>query len=117
MKAKKRQSQQPRQTGKVDLPRAEPSTPTLLPAATSWIRYLARIQDETFYFLHACSSRSVETMKRLSTCRKIDDVVDAHASLAGDLLSDFAEEGALMASFFYEPAAQPAATEGTKRAS
>lgn len=83
-----------------------------LPGAASWIRYLARVQDETFYFLHACSSRVAESMQRFAACRTFEDLVDAHATLVGDLLEDFAEEGALMASRLYEPRTEADAQAG-----
>ena len=106
MKTKKRQSHQPRRSEKADLPIAEFALPMSLPGATSWIRYLARLQDETFYFFHALSSRMVETTQRFAACRNFEDVVDTYATLVGDLLEDFAEEGALMATLLCEPEAE-----------
>lgn len=108
MKTKKRQSRQARRSEKADLPLIGSAASMPVPSATSWIRYLARLQSETFYFFHACSSRVVETTERFAACRKIDDVIDAQATLVGDLLEDFAEEGALMASLLWEPNAEAA---------
>ena len=110
MKAIKRQSRKPRRRNDTDTPHLEYLTPTSVPNAASWLRYVSGIQAETFYFFRACSSRMVETMQRFATCRKFEDVVDAQATLVGDLLSDFAEEGALMASLLCDPAAPMAET-------
>lgn len=108
MKAIKRHSPKSRRHNGTDAPHHEYLTPTSVPSATSWLRYVSGIQAETFFFFRACSSRMVETMQRFATCRKFEDVVDAQATLVGDLLSDFAEEGALMASLLCEPASQAA---------
>ena len=99
MKKSRRQSRQARQGENADLLQA---APTFLPGTVSWIRYLARIQDETFYFLHACSNRAAETIERFASCRKYEDVADAQAAFVGNWLSDFAEEGALLMSLFCE---------------
>jgi len=108
MKAIKRHPQKSRQRNDADTPHREYSTLTPIPSASSWLRYVSGVQAETSYFFRACSSRMVETMQRFATCRKLEDVVEAQATLVGDLLSDFAEEGALMASLLCEPAAQTA---------
>jgi hypothetical protein len=107
MKTNRRRSYHPQQAenmGSLD------AASVFFPGAASWVRYLTRVQEETFYFLHACSSRAGETMKRFASCRKFEDIVDAQAALVGDLLSDFAEEGALMASLLCEQTAQATGT-------
>ena len=106
MKAEKRRSSPARRSKQADPPLIGFIAPLPLPGAVSWIRYLTRLQNETFYFLHALSSRLVETNRRFAACRKFEDVIDAHTTLVGDLLEDFAEEGALMATLLCEPAAE-----------
>ena len=105
MKAEKRRSSPARRSKQADPPLIGFIAPLPLPGAVSWIRYLTRLQNETFYFLHALSSRVVETSRRFAACRKFEDVIDAHITLVGDLLEDFAEEGALIATLLCESSA------------
>jgi hypothetical protein len=79
---------------------------TFSPAAESWTAYTGRPHSETYHFAGACLGRYLEAADRFARCRSLADVVDAQAQFIGELLSDFVDEGAVVASALYESAAQ-----------
>lgn len=73
-------------------------------APASWTRYMRRLQDETIHFTGAWLGRCLETAGRFSRSRTFADVIDTQARFVGDLLSDFVDEGAMIASALCETA-------------
>ncbi len=80
--------------------------------SASWTQYMGRVQEETLHFTGACLDRYLEAAARFARCRSFADVVDAQAKFAGDLLSDFGDEGAMLASALYETTPEPHADGG-----